>query len=189
MNCKLYNVVSKRRNKLKYSYYRQHPAYFPQIYFEFLINSALPDSNSICWQNFMDKILKIINFACVKYLVYCCGAIANIKGLGFNSHQRKLSSFFYRFDFAFLSLSLFCFVFFFQIFYLLAGLSLFIFASPHHSFMRCCGKCISSIILNKKKCTPAKGVFDSSLFPLSKEFDTKIAQNVKSPWVYLTSLP
>ena len=74
VNCKLYNVVSKRRNKLKYSYYRQHPAYFPQIYFEFLINSALPDSNSVCWQNFLDKILKIINFACVKYLVLWCSS-------------------------------------------------------------------------------------------------------------------
>ena len=74
VNCKLYNVVSKRRNKLKYSYYRQHPAYFPQIYFEFLINSALPDSNGVCWQNFMDKILKIINFACVKYLVLWCNS-------------------------------------------------------------------------------------------------------------------
>ena len=74
VNCKLYNAVSKRRNKLKYSYYRQHPAYFPQIYFEFLINSALPDSNSVCWQNFLDKILKIINFACVKYLVLWCNS-------------------------------------------------------------------------------------------------------------------
>ena len=120
---------------------------------------------------------------------WCCGAIANIKGLGFNSHQRKLSSFFYRFDFAFLSLSLFCFVFFFSNILPLGWFKFIHIASPHHSFMRCCGKCISSIILNKKKCTPAKGVFDSSLFPLSKEFDTKIAQNVKSPWVYLTSLP
>ena len=87
---------------------------------------------------------------------------------------------------------LFCFFFCFVFFSNILPLGWFQFihiAFPHHSFVRCCDKRISSIILNKNKCTPAKGVFDISLFPLSKEFDTKIAQNVKSPWVYPTSLP
>ena len=124
--------------------------------------------------------------------IWCRGAIAkvmilHIKDLGFNSHQKKLSSFFF-----IVLILLFCFFFCFVFFPNILPLGWFQFihiASPHYSFMGYCDKCISSIILNKNKCTPAKGVFDISLFPLIKEFDTKIAQNVKSPWVYLTSLP
>ena len=115
--------------------------------------------------------------------------ILHIKGLGFNSHKRKLSSFFF-----IVLILLFCFFFCFVFFPNILPLGWFQFihiTSPHHSFVRCCDKRISSIILNKNKCTPAKGVFDVTPFPLIKElnFDTRIAQNVKSPWVYPTSLP
>ena len=45
------------------------------------------------------------------------------------------------------------------------------------------------IIQNQTKCTPREGLFDISLFPLSKEFGMKMAQNVKSPWVCPTPYP
>ena len=87
---------------------------------------------------------------------------------------------------------LFCFFFCCLFFWNILPLGWFQFihiASPHDSFVRCCDKRISSIMLNQTKCIPAKGVFDISLFPPSKEFDMKIAQNVKSPWVCPIPLP
>ena len=43
---------------------------------------------------------------------------------------------------------------------------------------------VNYIILNQTKCAPREGVFDINLFPPGfEEFDMKMAQNVKSPWV------
>ena len=47
------------------AFYRQNPAGFPRIYkgiFEFLINTALPASNSVYRQNFMGKNAKRNSF-------------------------------------------------------------------------------------------------------------------------------
>ena len=42
---------------------------------------------------------------------------------------------------------------------------------------------VNYIILNQTKVPQGKGYLTSIFFPLGKEFDMKMAQNVKSPWV------
>ena len=55
--CRPY-LLQMRWNELKYGFYRQNPAYFPGIYSVFLINTALPASNSVYWEKFMGKNFK-----------------------------------------------------------------------------------------------------------------------------------
>ena len=106
-------------NELKYSFYRTPCLFSLNSYiFKFLINTALPASNSIYPQNFTGKTLNKINLTC-KFNRWCNGAIdkvttLHVNGPGFNSRRGKFFSFF-----------CFCFLCFaFTIFYLLAGFNL-----------------------------------------------------------------
>ena len=54
-------VLKMQRNELKYGFLPSKPCLFSsniQMYFEFLINTALPASNSVYRQNFMGKNAK-----------------------------------------------------------------------------------------------------------------------------------
>ena len=119
-------------NELKYSFYRTPCLFSLNSYiFKFLINTALPASNSIYPQNFTGKTLNKINLTC-KFNRWCNGAIdkvttLHVNGPGFNSRRGKFFLLFFVVLFLF---SLFCF----HHILLIGRFQFSHIASPHHSF-------------------------------------------------------